>query len=90
MGYDSQVSYKNSVLCPTTWFCSPVKKVLTSKIDRFVPLIKIISAKQCCNSVCKKKKRKSHALLLYLRVRWTELGQGQKKGTKTLHYAQML
>lgn len=31
-----------------------VQKVLTSKNDRFVPLIKIISAEQCCNSVLKK------------------------------------
>lgn len=84
MGHDSQAGYKNSVPCLTTSFCTPVQEVLTSKNDRSVPLIKIISAEPCCNSVCKKTKKPTHALLLYLRVRWTELGQGQKKKNEKL------
>lgn len=40
--------------------------------------------------ILKQTNKQTNALLLYLRVRWTELGQGQKKVMKKLHYAEML
>jgi len=85
MGHRFQAGYKNSVQWQVLYATT---KMLTSKNDRFVPPNKIISVGKCWNSV--KKTHKTHALLLYLRVRWTELVQGQKKVMKTLHYAEML
>lgn len=90
MGHDSQAGYKNSVPCPTTWFCTPVQKVLTSKNDNLSLSSRSFQLSNAVIQFAKKPKKPTHALLLYLRVRWTELGQGQKKGMKTLHYAEML
>lgn len=73
-----------TVWWPTTCFCTPVQKVLTSKNDRFVPLIKIISAEQCYNSVCKKKKQPTTCTAPVFQSQVDRTGTGPKERNENI------